>query len=213
MEQLTPTQRPSSCLVLLLTVSFLAAVCSPNVKALPEPRVHASIAPGSIQQGTEVVAALVTAQKANLRRSPSISATVAMVLNKGTLLTVLEPSPVGPWYQVRDSKTDTEGWIHGNAIALLQTIGTAATPRDGRTEQGVSTAASATPTPAQRPRATSPISSGRSYVNVDGIRVRSPVFTGGKPDGATARCRDGSYSFSQHRSGTCSHHGGVAEWF
>ena len=139
MEQLTPTQRPSSCLVLLLTVSFLAAACSPNVKALPEPRVHASIAPGSIQQGTEVVAALVTAQKANLRRSPSISAAVAMVLNKGTLLTVLEPSPVGPWYQVRDSKTDTEGWIHGNAIALLQTIGTAATPRDGRTEQAEDT--------------------------------------------------------------------------
>ncbi|MGZ4358598.1 MAG: DUF3761 domain-containing protein [Gaiellaceae bacterium] len=32
------------------------------------------------------------------------------------------------------------------------------------------------------------------------------------PPGATARCRDGSYSYSQHRSGTCSHHGGVAEW-
>ena len=32
------------------------------------------------------------------------------------------------------------------------------------------------------------------------------------PAGATARCRDGTYSFSQHRRGTCSHHGGVAEW-
>jgi hypothetical protein len=32
------------------------------------------------------------------------------------------------------------------------------------------------------------------------------------PDGATAQCRDGSYSFSAHRSGTCSHHGGVAKW-
>src|SRR5262249_53652195 len=30
--------------------------------------------------------------------------------------------------------------------------------------------------------------------------------------GATALCRDGTYSFSQHRSGTCSHHGGVARW-
>jgi hypothetical protein len=29
---------------------------------------------------------------------------------------------------------------------------------------------------------------------------------------ATAQCRDGSYSYSQHRSGTCSHHGGVARW-
>jgi len=32
------------------------------------------------------------------------------------------------------------------------------------------------------------------------------------PTGATARCRDGMYSFSRHRSGTCSHHGGVATW-
>jgi hypothetical protein len=32
------------------------------------------------------------------------------------------------------------------------------------------------------------------------------------PPGATARCRDGSYSFSRHHSGTCSHHGGVAVW-
>jgi|SRR5581483_399596 len=32
------------------------------------------------------------------------------------------------------------------------------------------------------------------------------------PPGATARCRDGTFSFSQHHSGTCSHHGGVAQW-
>lgn len=34
----------------------------------------------------------------------------------------------------------------------------------------------------------------------------------GAPAGATALCRDGSYSYSKHRSGTCSHHGGVARW-
>ncbi len=32
------------------------------------------------------------------------------------------------------------------------------------------------------------------------------------PPGATARCNDGTYSYSQHHQGTCSHHGGVAEW-
>ena len=32
------------------------------------------------------------------------------------------------------------------------------------------------------------------------------------PAGASARCRDGTYSFSAHRRGTCSHHGGVAQW-
>jgi hypothetical protein len=29
----------------------------------------------------------------------------------------------------------------------------------------------------------------------------------------TARCRDGSYSYSQTCSGTCSYHGGVAVWY
>jgi hypothetical protein len=32
------------------------------------------------------------------------------------------------------------------------------------------------------------------------------------PAGATARCRDGTYSYSQSRRGTCSGHGGVASW-
>src|SRR6266849_3835881 len=35
---------------------------------------------------------------------------------------------------------------------------------------------------------------------------------GRPPAGARARCRDGTYSFSKHHSGTCSHHGGVGAW-
>jgi hypothetical protein len=35
---------------------------------------------------------------------------------------------------------------------------------------------------------------------------------GSPPPGATAQCRDGTFSFSAHRSGTCSHHHGVARW-
>jgi hypothetical protein len=51
-----------------------------------------------------------------------------------------------------------------------------------------------------------------SYVNVDGRCVHRPVKADRPPAGATAKCRDGTYSFSQHHSGTCSHHGGVATW-
>jgi hypothetical protein len=40
----------------------------------------------------------------------------------------------------------------------------------------------------------------------------SPPASSGQPSGATARCSDGTYSYSQQRSGTCSHHGGVATW-
>src|SRR5947209_12012653 len=32
------------------------------------------------------------------------------------------------------------------------------------------------------------------------------------PPGATAVCKDGTYSYSKHHSGTCSHHGGVRRW-
>jgi len=32
-------------------------------------------------------------------------------------------------------------------------------------------------------------------------------------NGATAICNDGTYSHSAHRSGTCSHHGGVKTWY
>lgn len=51
-----------------------------------------------------------------------------------------------------------------------------------------------------------------TYVNSAGNTVCSPVTSSSTPAGATAQCSDGTYSFSQSRSGTCSHHGGVARW-
>lgn len=50
------------------------------------------------------------------------------------------------------------------------------------------------------------------YTNSRGNVVQSPTRYDRPPAGATAKCRDGSYSFSQSRRGTCSHHGGVAQW-
>lgn len=48
------------------------------------------------------------------------------------------------------------------------------------------------------------------YTNTDGIEVQSPDYSN---DGsATARCEDGTYSYSQNRRGTCSSHGGVDTW-
>ncbi len=44
------------------------------------------------------------------------------------------------------------------------------------------------------------------------IAVPTTLVAQGPPAGATAQCRDGSYSFSASRRGTCSHHGGVARW-
>ena len=50
------------------------------------------------------------------------------------------------------------------------------------------------------------------YTNSSGHRVHTPVQARSAPAGATAKCGDGTYSFSEHRSGTCSHHGGVSSW-
>ena len=54
-----------------------------------------------------------------------------------------------------------------------------------------------------------PVCENGTYINVDGNEVCRPSSN---PSGATAVCRDGTYSYSQHRSGTCSHHGGVRTW-
>lgn len=56
------------------------------------------------------------------------------------------------------------------------------------------------------------LSNDNYYTNSAGNQVHSPAYSDTVPAGASARCRDGTYSFSQSRRGTCSHHGGVAEW-
>lgn len=50
-------------------------------------------------------------------------------------------------------------------------------------------------------------------------RTRIPTITPTRPlptldplAGVTAICKDGTYSYSQHQQGTCSHHGGIKQW-
>ncbi|HTB48660.1 MAG TPA: DUF3761 domain-containing protein [Verrucomicrobiae bacterium] len=68
------------------------------------------------------------------------------------------------------------------------------------------------PAPAPAPAPAAPSCPNGTYVNSDGSTVCSPYSSSTVPAGATAQCVDGTYSFSQHRSGTCSDHGGVATW-
>ncbi|MEB4209441.1 DUF3761 domain-containing protein [Mycobacterium sp. 94-17] len=59
-----------------------------------------------------------------------------------------------------------------------------------------------------------PILVGGTEGNSPGV-AGSPGGGGGpgaNPPGATAICGDGDYSFSTHRTGTCSRHGGVKQW-
>ena len=45
-----------------------------------------------------------------------------------------------------------------------------------------------------------------------GAAITSPSADAGAPAGATAKCKDGSFSESAHHSGSCSRHGGVAQF-
>ncbi|HSX09883.1 MAG TPA: DUF3761 domain-containing protein [Candidatus Saccharimonadales bacterium] len=69
-------------------------------------------------------------------------------------------------------------------------------------------------TPPATTQSISGLSNNNYYQNVNGNEVHAPAHStdNSVPAGATAKCGDGTYSFSQHHSGTCSHHGGVAEW-
>jgi hypothetical protein len=67
--------------------------------------------------------------------------------------------------------------------------------------------AAATISLATTPASASP--NGCDYVNSDGNCEPGPTSAPSAPSGATAQCRDGTWSSSQHRTGTCSGHGGV----
>ena len=95
------------------------------------------------------------------------------------------------------------------AFALIQPAAPQAQPKTSPTPSASQSAHKAVP-PATKAGPCGP----DYYRNVDGLCVHRPVKNqnSGVPAGATAQCRDGSYSFSTHRRGTCSHHGGVATW-
>jgi len=87
-------------------------------------------------------------------------------------------------------------------------------PRVSTTQASTQTQAPAsTPAPMSAPApAPQPTCTNGTYVNSAGNTVCSPEESSSSPSGATAQCVDGTYSFSQSRRGTCSHHGGVAQW-
>lgn len=91
---------------------------------------------------------------------------------------------------------------------VTKQVTTAPTPT--KTTPAPSTYKEPVKSPYQAPTPKEPV---RTYTNTYGNTVQSPTQYDSRPSGASAQCRDGSYSFSQSRRGTCSHHGGVAEWY
>jgi hypothetical protein len=110
------------------------------------------------------------------------------------------------------------------ATAAPATPGTSTTCKDGTTSTasgrgacsghgGVQKASMSKPEAAATgpaPAAASPAAAAKTST----ASKSAPTATASNtdPTGATAKCKDGTYSKSQHHSGTCSSHGGVAEW-
>ncbi|MEU3752341.1 DUF3761 domain-containing protein [Streptomyces olivoreticuli] len=77
------------------------------------------------------------------------------------------------------------------------------------------------PAPAPTPKEEAPASVSGGAGGSGGSTTGGSTTTGGSGStggsgeshsGASAVCNDGSASYSAHRRGTCSHHGGVAQW-
>jgi len=98
-------------------------------------------------------------------------------------------------------------WALTAALALALSLACAKPPAPS------ASAASAITTPVSAPQESQFVEHGH-YTNKSGANVHSPAHTvtGHAPAGASAKCGDGTFSFSQHHQGTCSHHGGVAAW-
>jgi hypothetical protein len=90
----------------------------------------------------------------------------------------------GAWFYV--DYAGTKGWMHGNTI------------RYDNQNNGL-------PETRSTPKSASRTSTDNKY--------ESTTVDKTNPSGATAKCRDGTLSYSRNRRGTCSHHGGVALWY
>jgi Protein of unknown function (DUF3761) len=103
-----------------------------------------------------------------------------------------------------------------NTAAAINALAPVATPVAApvaEPQQEAKTAIQAAPQ--SNPTSESGLSNNNHYVNSSGNTVHSPAYSQSVPAGASAKCGDGTYSFSQHRRGTCSHHWRMArklEW-
>jgi hypothetical protein len=100
------------------------------------------------------------------------------------------------------------------AAAPTRTSSRVSAPAAPRKAAAASSAVTTTPkrTSTSSPGGSSSCESSTHYVNDDGDCVHRPTEPGTGPSGASARCKDGQLSYSKSRRGTCSRHGGVAEW-
>lgn len=143
---------------------------------------------------------------------PLLGLTALVALGSGGSTDIPEalPPAVQPAAAVIEARTPVQEAIKA-ATSSAHASARASVPAELPTTTAAPTYA---PTQTASQLEPSSLSNDNYYTNVDGNEVHSPAYapSGCAASGATAECRDGTCSFSQHRSGTCSHHGGVTNW-
>jgi uncharacterized protein YgiM (DUF1202 family) len=196
--------------LVILTVIFASSVaCSTpsereSTRATPVSLTSApppSVSPSPQQQQRTVSiesrnkkAATVIAENAELRKTANSKSEVVKSLQQGSSVEVIRQK--GAWFYVSAAGGggESKGWMYGNTIRL----------DSGSSSSSSSEVTNSSPTyPANPVKKKTPV-----YKEAEQQQTRSI-----NPSGATAKCRDGTLSYSKNRRGTCSHHGGVAVWY
>ncbi len=140
----------------------------------------------------------------NLRAGPGTDYPKVGGLKEGESVEVLDRTSDGEWYRVR-LPDEQLVWVAADYIAVeskidvIPTISAADIP-------GTPTSPPPTYTPKPRPTSTP------APKPTNTVIVKATPVPAGQCAGATAICNDGTCSYSAHRRGTCSGHGGVYKW-
>jgi hypothetical protein len=181
-----------------------------QVVATERPALVESSSIGSLPMSTKIpvrLQACVDYETIRIRKGPGTQYEAIGGLVSGTCISVLGRNQDASWvYMMADENRD--GWVAAwfltvdgdvydvpvkDALVVLPTLTAEAVMPKGNQNSGN-------------------VSSGGSGGNLGGGGSSGGGATVGGGSGPTALCNDGTYSYSTHRQGTCSHHGGVAQW-
>ena len=145
--------------------------------------------------------AVIKADALNIRAGPGIEYDGVGQLFAGDEVEIIARNEDADWIQI--AKPDgVKGWIS----AWPEYVGIAIDLASVHVASDIPAAPTSTLAPATEEVPVTPT------LSPTPTQVVVPTPVPQHPAGATALCCDGSYSYSAHRRGTCSHHGGVCQW-